>query len=109
MAQVLSKADCLLLPSRLESFGMVVLEALASGVPVLVSKWAGASMVIQDGINGWTFDSDYGDFRNRIFWCATHVDELRSMRLKCVEISHLHSWSAYQARAIEIVINASHY
>lgn len=39
-------ADILALPARQEAFGNVVLEALASGLPVLVSKSAGAAEVL---------------------------------------------------------------
>lgn len=45
-------ADILALPARQEAFGNVVLEALASGLPVLVSKSAGAAEVLADGLEG---------------------------------------------------------
>ena len=45
-------ADILALPARQEAFGNVVLEALASGLPVLVSKIAGAAEVLADGLEG---------------------------------------------------------
>lgn len=47
-----SAADVLILPSLYEPFGLVVLEAMASGVPVVVSKCAGAAEVIRDNVNG---------------------------------------------------------
>lgn len=106
VADVLGKADCLLLPSRLESFGMVVLESLAAGVPVLVSKWAGSSMVIDENVNGWKFDTDPDEFISKLLWCATHTSELRSMRQNCVDTARRHSWDAYQARSVEIVGHA---
>jgi glycosyltransferase involved in cell wall biosynthesis len=106
VAEVLGMADCLLLPSRLESFGMVVLESLAAGVPVLVSKWAGSSMVIEENVTGWTFDSDPDEFTRKLLWCATHASEMRSMRQKCVETARRHSWDAYQARSVDIIGHA---
>ena len=45
-------ADALVLPSHYDSFGMVVTEAMASALPVIVSRQAGASELIQPGING---------------------------------------------------------
>lgn len=103
IAEVLAKADCLLLPSRLESFGMVVLEALAAGVPVLVSRWAGASTMIEEDITGWTFDSDPDVFVSRVRWCAANVMQLRSMRTACVNSARQHSWTAYRLRAAKII------
>ena len=48
----LAAADALVLPSRQEPFGMVVAEALLMGVPPVVSKNAGASEIVFDGVDG---------------------------------------------------------
>jgi UDP-glucose:(heptosyl)LPS alpha-1,3-glucosyltransferase len=45
-------ADVLAHPAVYESFGNVVLEALASGLPVLTSASAGASELVRPGVNG---------------------------------------------------------
>jgi len=50
-----STADVLLVPSLYESFGLVVIEALASGTPVLVSRIGDMPMIVRDGQNGLTF------------------------------------------------------
>ena len=47
--------DCLLLPSKLESFGMVGSEAMAFGKPVICSSTCGFSEKILDGQNSWVF------------------------------------------------------
>jgi len=44
-------ADVFLLPTLYEPFGLVILEALASGVPTIVSATAGASEWLADGID----------------------------------------------------------
>lgn len=50
-------AGALILPSVSETWGLVVNEAMASGVPVLVSDRCGcAADLVQDGRNGFTFD-----------------------------------------------------
>jgi UDP-glucose:(heptosyl)LPS alpha-1,3-glucosyltransferase len=49
-------ADAVALPARYEPFGNVHLEALASGVPVLTSAWAGGSEIVRGGDNGWVVD-----------------------------------------------------
>jgi len=48
-----SAADVLVVPSHYESFGMVALEAMACGTPVIASKVGGLSFTIQDGITGF--------------------------------------------------------
>lgn len=48
-----SAADALIMPSDYESFGMVALEAMACGTPVIASEIGGLAFLIQDGVNGF--------------------------------------------------------
>ncbi len=59
IADYLSAADVLLLPSEQESFGLVALEALACEVPVIASRVGGTPEVVTDGETG--FLSEVGD------------------------------------------------
>jgi glycosyltransferase involved in cell wall biosynthesis len=52
VAQLIRCADLLLLPSTAESFGLVALEAMASGVPVVGSRAGGLVEVVTDGESG---------------------------------------------------------
>jgi len=50
-------ASALVLPSTVEQWGLVVNEAMAAGLPVLVSRLCGcAEVLVEDGRNGWCFD-----------------------------------------------------
>ena len=54
---VYAGASALWLPSIRETWGFVVNEAMASGLPVLVSKRAGcAHLLVEENVNGFTFD-----------------------------------------------------
>jgi N-acetyl-alpha-D-glucosaminyl L-malate synthase BshA len=46
-------ADVLLLPSELESFGLVALEAMACGVPSVATRVGGLPELITDGVDGY--------------------------------------------------------
>ncbi|MFQ5889966.1 MAG: N-acetyl-alpha-D-glucosaminyl L-malate synthase BshA [Gemmatimonadota bacterium] len=52
VAELLASADLFLLPSEQESFGLVALEAMASGVPVVGTSGSGLAEVVEDGITG---------------------------------------------------------
>jgi glycosyltransferase involved in cell wall biosynthesis len=50
------KADVFVFPTLEDIWGMVPLEAMVFGKPVLCSKWAGAAELVMEGKNGYTFD-----------------------------------------------------
>ena len=52
-------ADCFVFPTVYEPFGMVISEAMASGLPVITSRTAGAADLIQDGVSGWLMDEPW--------------------------------------------------
>ena len=52
IADVYRGADAFVFPTRYEPFGMVIAEALASGVPVVTSAVAGAADLVRDGEAG---------------------------------------------------------
>ena len=53
-------ADVFVLFSAFDTFGMVVLEAMAAGLPVIVSPNVGAKDLVEEGINGYVL-SDFSD------------------------------------------------
>lgn len=46
------------MPSRDETFGIVVLEAWSAGLPVLASAVGGLKQLVRDGENGLLFEPD---------------------------------------------------
>ncbi|MFQ5998394.1 MAG: glycosyltransferase family 4 protein [Candidatus Bathyarchaeia archaeon] len=51
-----SRADMCLLPSRTEGFGLTIIEAWQYKKPVIVSRGAGVAELINEGVNGYTFE-----------------------------------------------------
>ena len=54
--QLLPLADLLLMPSQLESFGLVALEAMACKVPSIATHVGGVPEVLSDGVTGLLYD-----------------------------------------------------
>ncbi len=96
---IFTKADCLLLPSRFDSFGMVVAEAMACGVPAIVSERTGAKEIITKfPKSGWTVkptnESIY-EATLKIIQCPSLLQEAKAAAL---EASKAFTWGAYRAR-----------
>ena len=57
VAAWLRAADALVFPTSYEPFGLVILEALACGTPVVTSRLAGAAELVTDGREGFLLDN----------------------------------------------------
>jgi glycosyltransferase involved in cell wall biosynthesis len=53
-----ASADAFIFPSRTETLGLVLLEAMAAGCPVVAARSGGIPDIVTDGINGFLFDPD---------------------------------------------------
>lgn len=99
LAGYYSNSSVLVLPSLEEAFGLVVLEAMACGVPVIVSSEVGAKEVFADGVEGFVVPSrDVGALKERIR-CLYEDDATRERMsdaaIRCVEGL---TWAAYGER-----------
>ncbi len=78
VAPVLKAADVLLLPSETESFGLVALEAMASGVPVVASDVGGLPEVVVHGKTG--FLAPVGDVDAMAGYCVRLLEDAATLK-----------------------------
>lgn len=96
----LAAADMFVLPSVYESSGLVFLEALASGLPIVATRVGVAPEVVADGVNGFLVDRDpvqIGDRLERIAACpiAAFRDAARASVTE-------YSWTAIAQRYLDL-------
>jgi glycosyltransferase involved in cell wall biosynthesis len=92
LASAYAEMDLLVFPSHTDTFGNVVLEALASGVPALVTDEGGPCTIVQDGTTG--FIRRDPDFTAAIVHAMHHPAEHRTMRDKARAYALSASWDA---------------
>jgi glycosyltransferase involved in cell wall biosynthesis len=56
LASAYASADAFIFPSRTETLGLVLLEAMAAGTPVVAARSGGIPDIVTDGVNGYLFD-----------------------------------------------------
>ena len=56
LAAAYASADAFIFPSRTETLGLVLLEAMAAGTPVVAARSGGIPDIVTDGVNGYLFD-----------------------------------------------------
>jgi glycosyltransferase involved in cell wall biosynthesis len=104
LAAEFRRADCLVLPSRNDSYAMVVPEALASGVPVIVSEMVGAKDLVHEGRNGWIVPAgEAGPLAERMLACARDREAVRGMREECRRSAEAATWESYHDRLAELL------
>ena len=95
LADFYAAADVVHVPSRSESFGLVALEAQASGTPVVAAAVGGLRYVVQDGMTGHLVEGhDPGDHAERILSLLRDPVASRRMGEAGVARSLRFSWEA---------------
>ncbi|SFR78531.1 Glycosyltransferase involved in cell wall bisynthesis [Microbacterium azadirachtae] len=98
---VFAAADMFVFPTLYEPYGMVVSEALASGLPVVATRQGCAADLIEDGVNGYLVDPDPVAIARRLEQiAATDVTGWRDACRRSVE--HL-GWDRIARRYIDLL------
>jgi D-inositol-3-phosphate glycosyltransferase len=96
-------ADCVIMPSHYESFGMVALEAMACGRPVIASEVGGLAFLIKDGETGYHVpDRDPTALADRI--CEQVTDPIRREQLgrQAAAAAQAYAWDIIARRVVRV-------
>ncbi len=97
-------ADLFVFPSVAEGFGQVLLESLASGLPILSTTHTAAPDLITDGVEGFIIDPRRPDLlAERIDWAATHRSELAAMGPRARARAEHFTWGRFRSGITEAV------
>jgi glycosyltransferase involved in cell wall biosynthesis len=80
LPQALNAADALVLPSVAEAFGLVLVEAMACGLPVIACRTHGPAAIVADGKTGWLIPPDDDDALVDALLTAANSHEERRTR-----------------------------
>jgi glycosyltransferase involved in cell wall biosynthesis len=61
LASAFASSDAFIFPSRTETLGLVLLEAMAAGCPVIAANAGGIPDIVEHGVNGYLFEPELAD------------------------------------------------
>lgn len=93
LAKAYASADLFVLPSQTETLGLVLMEAMASGCPVVACNAGGVPDAVQNGVTGFLYQpSDPHGLVHAVRYALDHPDECAALRVRArSEVEH-HSW-----------------
>jgi phosphatidylinositol alpha 1,6-mannosyltransferase len=92
LSRAYANMDAFVFPSHTDTFGNVVLEALASGVPAIVTPDGGPARIVHDGATGYVRADQ--DFAAAIASLATDAATHAAMRMRARQYALSASWDA---------------
>lgn len=94
-----SSANVLVLPSLVEGLPLVVLEAMACGIPIITTTNAGVSDIISNGVEGFIVPiRDVEALKEKMEWCYSNPLELSAMGIAARRQAEHLTWSLYRQR-----------
>jgi len=103
--QEMARHDVLVFPSLFEGFGLVILEAMSRGLPVITTEHTGGPDVIRDGVDGYIVPIRSADAITAKL-TLLHEDRglLMEMKHAAVNAARKISWEGYRRRLGEMLL-----
>ncbi len=101
--EIYAVADVAVFPSRYEPFGIVALEAMAAGAPVIVGDVGGLSEVVEHGVTGLRVPNDPQAIAHAILQTLHHPDRAAERARRAQEVVRTqYSWETIADRVLEV-------
>jgi len=98
-----SAAELVVMPSHYESFGMVALEAMACGTPVIASEVGGLAYLVRDGETGFTIpDQEPETLCEKISWLLNDHHLHETMSRRAVEYAQDYAWEKIAKQIVDV-------
>jgi D-inositol-3-phosphate glycosyltransferase len=98
-----SAADVLVMPSHYESFGMVALEAMACGTPVIASQVGGLAFLVQNGITGYhVTDGDDDELCQKLTGLLGDPELRQRLGHNAAEYARAYAWDRIAQKVVEV-------
>lgn len=96
-------SDLFVMPSRMDTFGLVVLEAMAAGLPVVISSNVGAADLVTHGHSGFILPENPSDRDMAAFLIRLMNPEVRrAMGEAARQVAENHDWDKVADKMAEI-------
>jgi glycosyltransferase involved in cell wall biosynthesis len=108
-ASLMTAMDVLVLPSVYEAFGLVLLEAMAAGIPVIGrardadSVFVASADIIQDGVTGFVVDGGPELLAQRLSWLRQHKPETEEMGRHALADAKRRDWDTLIEHYLEVL------
>ncbi len=93
-AQEYGKNDYFVFPSKVDTYGLAVLEAMATGIPGIVTNEKGPKELIENGKNGFVVSSKK-EFEEKVLFMVNNNQERKKMGKNAREYVKTKNWNAF--------------